>query len=600
MRECGLGKHGYCGDARRTSVVFAMGQGSMQAQAESLMEPLPARGSPRRALAFVAAALLLLALGLAVLWTAQGFVADSDRLDIAQSRIIAMTQLQRAERTAIASQRAYLLTGDVSHRDRYWRGLGELDAALAKLRQAVAQGGPAPQVLDGLAEKLSARIARASEVLAAYERDGAQAADRLLRDGRSSELEQGLREEVDRLTEALMQQLASERAKASISSRRLLVAASLGVPIGLLVLAAGFLLLHQEIRNRQLAETARDATERRLQASVADLSSVSRNMQRLSAYAGLLQTCESVEEVLDVSRVSLGALLPQAAAQVFLQDAGSDHLYLVEGWGESGCVSAERLQVAQCWALRRTQPHACDKRNSELRCAHFAEDAAGASLCLPLNAHGSALGLLVLDGPEPLIGEALAVTAAEQLSLALANLRLRDTLREQSQRDPLTGLYNRRHLQRHLSELYESLRSGRQPLAVLMVDLDHFKRYNDLHGHAGGDAVLVAVGELMRRFCQPGEFACRYGGEEFTLLLPGRDLAAAMERAEALRQALRELRPRREGVELAGVTASIGVAALPECATRPEDLLLAADHAAYAAKEAGRDCCVAAPRSVGG
>jgi len=165
---------------------------------------------------------------------------------------------------------------------------------------------------------------------------------------------------------------------------------------------------------------------------------------------------------------------------------------------------------------------------------------------------------------------------------------LQDQLREQAVRDPLTGLYNRRHLDATLAA--EIARCGAQglPLSLLMIDIDHFKRINDTHGHAAGDAMLQALAQLLQRHVRVQDLACRHGGEEFVLLLPDTPLAVARERAEALRQAFASLQVRHDP-EVLSATLSCGVAAFPQHAGQPRALTARADDALYAAKLQGRN-----------
>jgi diguanylate cyclase (GGDEF)-like protein len=188
----------------------------------------------------------------------------------------------------------------------------------------------------------------------------------------------------------------------------------------------------------------------------------------------------------------------------------------------------------------------------------------------------------------------LAAAVAEHLSLAVANLSLRESLRLQAVRDPLTGLYNRRYMQEFLERELHSARRKRRPLAVLMIDLDHFKRYNDNYGHAAGDKALAAVGEGLLRSVRAEDVACRYGGEEFTVILPECSLSQAAGRAEQIRTRLKEYRSQHDGQPADALTASIGVAAYPETTDRVDLLLKFADEALYQAKRAGRDRVVTA------
>lgn len=175
------------------------------------------------------------------------------------------------------------------------------------------------------------------------------------------------------------------------------------------------------------------------------------------------------------------------------------------------------------------------------------------------------------------------VAVQQQLTAA------RESLREQAIRDALTGLFNRRYLEEALARELHRAGHGKVPLSVLMLDLDFFKNFNDMHGHAAGDAVLKQVGKLLETHTRREDVACRYGGEEFVLILPGAPLGVAWRRADELRQAVRHASLEFEGKVLGPVTLSVGVACFPEHGATRETLLAAADQALYQAKHAGRD-----------
>jgi diguanylate cyclase (GGDEF)-like protein len=182
-----------------------------------------------------------------------------------------------------------------------------------------------------------------------------------------------------------------------------------------------------------------------------------------------------------------------------------------------------------------------------------------------------------------------AQTVADSVSQALANLKLRERLRDQSIRDVLTNLFNRRYLEETFErELRRAERDG-LPVGVLMLDIDYFKRFNDDFGHAAGDEVLRALGRLLNRQVRVEDIACRYGGEEFTLVLPGCSLEVTCARAEQLRAQVHELHISHAGTPLGGITVSIGVAAFPLHGATDLVLLRAADAALYQAKQAGRN-----------
>jgi diguanylate cyclase (GGDEF)-like protein len=170
-----------------------------------------------------------------------------------------------------------------------------------------------------------------------------------------------------------------------------------------------------------------------------------------------------------------------------------------------------------------------------------------------------------------------------------ANLRLQKTLRVQAVRDPLTRLFNRRYLEETFERELRRAERTRKPLGVIMLDLDHFKVFNDTFGHAAGDALLRVVGQFLLSRSRREDVACRYGGEEFVLIFPDAPLETTTRRAEQLREEARSLQVQHHGHPLGNVTISAGVAAFPEHGSTAATLLRAADEALYRAKTEGRD-----------
>jgi diguanylate cyclase (GGDEF)-like protein len=188
----------------------------------------------------------------------------------------------------------------------------------------------------------------------------------------------------------------------------------------------------------------------------------------------------------------------------------------------------------------------------------------------------------------------LAISAASQIALSLASLQLRETLREQSIRDPLTRLFNRRFLEESLERELQLASRKKHALAVLFLDLDHFKRFNDTFGHDAGDMVLQSVADLFRTSFRSTDICCRYGGEEFAIILPEASAQAAAVRADALRSEVKRLRLQYKGQALGPLSLSAGVAAFPEHGSTSDELLKIADQCLYESKARGRDIVTAA------
>ena len=171
------------------------------------------------------------------------------------------------------------------------------------------------------------------------------------------------------------------------------------------------------------------------------------------------------------------------------------------------------------------------------------------------------------------------------MSLALSNIALREKLRTQALRDPLTGLYNRRYMEDFLARYASMADRNDTALSVAMFDLDHFKRLNDEHGHAKGDAILTSVAVAVVGAIRPSDIACRYGGEEFVVLFPDCTMDEAANKAEVLRAQIERL----SETHGARVSASFGIAGIRESSTKVADVLNDADEALYRAKAEGRN-----------
>jgi len=181
-----------------------------------------------------------------------------------------------------------------------------------------------------------------------------------------------------------------------------------------------------------------------------------------------------------------------------------------------------------------------------------------------------------------------------ETELTRANLQLRD----RAVRDALTGVHNRGYLEESLAREESRARRSGQPLGVLMIDIDHFKRCNDTYGHAAGDAVLRTVGQYVLSLTRGEDIFCRYGGEEFVLIMVDTTARAALERAETLRAGVQELQIEHDGRKIGPLTLSIGVAIIPDHAPDGQAALKAADAALYCAKQRGRNRVVMAEDRV--
>lgn len=308
--------------------------------------------------------------------------------------------------------------------------------------------------------------------------------------------------------------------------------------------------------------------------------------------SGIMLACGSQEELSDVMAKYSQRLLQFSSGYLFIMHPSKNYLEKAASWGNPQPHDLT-FTPEQCWAIRLGRIHYAGSSRIELMCSHtmFAEQPELSVLCVPLMAQNDIYGLLYLEvGLKFDENQQLLITAfAELTALALANVRLRENLRYQSIRDPLTGLYNRRYLEDFLFKQLHQAERTKASFAILMLDLDHFKKINDTFGHDAGDLVLKELGQILNSDIRLGDIAARYGGEEFVLLLYDIDAQAAKMKAENLRSAISNLQVKYGAQPVGQITASIGISVYPDDAKSPAEVIEAADKALYQAKNKGRN-----------
>jgi diguanylate cyclase (GGDEF)-like protein/PAS domain S-box-containing protein len=382
-----------------------------------------------------------------------------------------------------------------------------------------------------------------------------------------------------------------------------------GVPLSVDDKLVGLVGLYQDITYRKQAEEKLQEANQKLARWVKVLEKGSTEISLLSEMGNWLQSCQSTEEAYPIIGSTVQRLFPNYSGALCVMSASKNLLDTVCTWRDMS--SAERVFAPpDCWALRRGKAYRSDGSGSTPACRHL-HAAKRETFCLPLMAQGDALGILCLEASEApadrdapsssLATEAqqrLASVLGEQIGLALANLKLRDTLRNQSVRDPLTGLFNRRYFEESLEREMSRATRNKSSMALLMLDIDHFKQFNDTFGHQAGDTLLREVGELLKTGTRGQDVACRYGGEEFAIILSDAEPGGAVQRAEKLRQQVKQMNVQHAGQVLGIVSVSIGVAMYPMHGPGIEDMIRFADEALYRSKSEGRDRVMIAPSLV--
>ncbi len=359
-------------------------------------------------------------------------------------------------------------------------------------------------------------------------------------------------------------------------------------------------------RHTHFISTMRDITERkRLEAQNEEMRHAEElrqsERQLLALTSEWLYSAKSFEELLMVIRRAMHTLITEADGALYIYNDERTVLELVASWGTMPEFDVH-IMPDDCWALRRGRAYAFGLRPIEFVCDHVSRPGTP-YFCLPIIAHGETIGLLhiVFDGFEEggimrkLRDEVLrnrwdiSLICAEQISLAVANVRLRQELHEKSERDPLTGLWNRRWFNEHAKRQVAMAQHAEKPIALIALDIDRFKQFNDDHGHEVGDLVLSEVGRLLSDFLPETLSSCRLGGEEFVIICPDMDETMARAQAEALRREVAKLRLSTAGRVLPHITVSAGIGVLGRDGKSLDEIMKAADTALYRAKAAGRN-----------
>jgi diguanylate cyclase (GGDEF)-like protein len=485
--------------------------------------------------------------------------------------------------------RLYTLTGNEENLGRAKASASQLGTALAHLKTLVADSDYQTQNLKSLnscAEHINQEL---SSFTLKSELSSTQQCQQAI--GLMTDHEQGLLEERNK---------GSERSSfTSIGTQ----VAFVGLSLIFLVVLFAFLLRDAVMRQKTGKQTA--LTNERLARTIDALEDRAHESELLTSARNELQLCVDVQQVYHSSASSFSRLLAGTSGSLCIINNSRQLVEVVSTWPGSGTGSGSEDSGESavedfhppdsCCGLRSGQPRWRQPGVSEIHCTHFNTDIPERYLCMPIVAHGNTLGMLYVQ-----CGSEAAVTAVHQrmdglrqlvqlTGMAIATLNLRTKLENQSIRDSLTGLFNRHFLQISLERELARAARRKQILAVFMLDLDHFKRFNDTFGHAAGDTVLRAVAEIFRGSIRAEDIACRYGGEEFTIMLPDVTPAAAYDRAESIRRAVENLRVPLEKEVFAEFTVSIGVALYPNDGDYGDLLLRHADAALYRAKRQGRN-----------
>ena len=554
------------------------------------------RRIPRRASAlFAVLALILSTVAVQVYRVVGDFVDASSHvtrsMSVRQEIVQTIANLHDAE----ASHRAYMITSSPERLTDFSAAVPRIAQHLQLVQELVADNPEQIANADKLSKLIEARLDAIHEVLVQFNLGGIDAARASTQTHRSRAEDA----QIDALTQRMMRHekllLAEREGRNATQATLTRVLTVGGILFSILILGLALKLLIREQRHRLASMVEARSANRELRKSLEDSRRLSQTLRQLADLGEMLQGCRNIEEATIGLSTAIPKLLPRSSGAIHLLNPAQDLIESIAQWGDSSRVHGGVFAPDDCWALRRGHAYPLAGVEPAFVCRHLQETMAAhpdqAHLCVPMAAQGEMLGVIAITSDDALSGSLRdnIIAACEPVSMAIANLKLQETLRAQSLRDPLTGLFNRRYLEASFERELQRAARRQTPLSVLMMDVDHFKRFNDNHGHDAGDALLAHLGALFLKIVRSEDVCCRYGGEEFTVLMPEIDASQAFERAGEICAAVRAMQVEHRGLPLDNVTISIGVASYAEHGRTAEELLRNADNALYMAKNAGRD-----------
>jgi diguanylate cyclase (GGDEF)-like protein len=410
-------------------------------------------------------------------------------------------------------------------------------------------------------------------------------------------------ESIAQMTDAEEQLLQDRQNEAHQSNYRIALIGFIYVNAAVFSVFILFGLLFRDAWRRQRSERLVRETNLQLEKTVRSLEHNAEEATLLIAAREELQLCVSVNEVYVSAARYFQRLLPDTSGALCILNNSWQCFEIASNWNAPrNLISGFSLD--SCCGMRSGRLRWRKPGDSEVHCGHFDGTPPDNYLCMQLSAYGETLGILYLECPTAASAARVAdrllplQNLAELVSLSAASLNLRARLENQSIRDGLTNLFNRHFMEIALERELRRAARQHQQVAVIMLDVDHFKTFNDTYGHEAGDMVLREVSACLTANNRSEDMVCRYGGEEFVIILPEITTELALERANLLRRLVHDIALRYRGAPLRPITISAGVAIYPQRADTMEQLLRLADRALYEAKNTGRDRVVLAESDI--
>ena len=498
---------------------------------------------------------------------------------------------------AETGMRGYVITGNTKFLQPYFNAIGRVNILLLQLEQSFASGEHSVAQAQLLEQKIRHSLERIEDTISVRQMEGEEAATDMIVGGEGKKRMDAVRTDTAnlRLIESnILNELKIEQAKVGVSTNIAMIFLTI---IDIALFSAAFLYLLRSLRTSRTTEHELNLLHRETLAK-SRLLTGQNNIKNLQARLNeTLQTVYTQEEAYVAISTYCSQLFPKYAGAFYIKSHSKDYFERMSQWGEVRQV--EGFEPNECWAVRSNNVYHYDVVARDMPCKHIeAGHHHAQAICIPVSTSDEMLGILTLIDPASGTSqgtafdqdlETIAKEVVGHIGLAITNLRLRENLKRSAIVDPLTGLYNRRYLNETLSREMARAQRGKQTLGIIMLDVDHFKSFNDNYGHEAGDLVLKEVGGRLKQACRASDIACRYGGEEFVLVLPEASFEIVNVRAEEIRNGIKDISLMYGGVALPQITISAGVSMFPDNGQIADVLLKAADDALYQAKRNGRD-----------
>jgi len=351
------------------------------------------------------------------------------------------------------------------------------------------------------------------------------------------------------------------------------------------------------VNNAKIAEGSTTEINEKLVKWLSVLDQCRSDIALTSTMGNFLQSCINMQEANRVITQFLPLLFPSVDGALYLLRNGTDMYELTSVWGKT-VESDETFAADACWAIRRRKAHYFKYGDAEELCIHCTKSMKRSYLDVPLISQGKILGLLHLEEKDEAeknandnmltdLGKNLAAIVASQLAFALSNIKLQEAVREQTIRDTLTGLYNRRYMEQALDKEIRQAARNNVTVGVITLDIDNYGKFNDRHGYKSGDLIMCNLSDFLKNNSHPGDIVCRGNGDEFAIICPRISPDTLKQRAEGIRESLVYFNKRHQDLYQEPLTLSLGVAIFPENGNTSEQIIKLADMALNQAEQEG-------------